>query len=259
MRLITGCMLATFFCLVFAVPVLGQDERPLRQNYSINIDVECLDIATDIIRGLPGYNLDSSVHFDRWHRIAEFRRRVSTETFRYVQEVLRSLGEVTFETENAAHLATQIVDLDVRIAVLDQELERLTAMMAASTTLEVLIAVNDRLSIVSWDRDNLIGRRNVLQVESQGPIVHIVLVETLPDALPPATIGFGRQITDRFGSSVANTRRAAENFVVGFVRLALPLVIWVVILSAAGFAAWRLHGRKVWAKRNTNKPKEATE
>jgi len=248
MRPTIGCILVVFCIAVFAIPIQGEETRQLRQNYTINIEVACVDAATEIIRQLPGYNLDSSASFDTWHRRVDFRRRVSNEDFRHVQEVLRGLGDVTFETENAAHLGARLLDLDVSIAVLEQELERLTAMMAASTTLDVLIAVNDRLSMVSRDRDNLIGQRNVLQVESLGPIISISLIETLPDAPSPTPLGFGRQIADRFSHSISNVRTATENFMVGVVRLALPLIVWAAILAVVGFVIWRLFCRKIWHK-----------
>ena len=248
MRLLIGCILAIFCIAVLAIPIQGAAMRQLRQNYTINIEVECIDTATEIIRQLPGYNLDASASTDTWHRRADFRRRVSNEDFRHVQEVLRGLGKVTFETENAAHLGTWMLDLDVRIAVLDQELERLTSMMVASTTLEVLIAVNDRLSMVSWERDHLVGQRNVLQVESLGPIISISLIETLPDTPRPTPLGFGQRIADRFTNSLSNTGTAAQNFLVGVVRFALPLLTWAVILIVVGFVIWRLFCRKKWVK-----------
>ena len=246
MRQIISRMTATL-CLILlaATPAWGADMQALRQSHSIQITVESIDEATEIIRSLPGYNLDSAAGSDTWQRHARFRRRVNAEDFRLVQETLRSLGEVTFESENAAHLSARMMDLDVQIAVLDQELQRLTDMMMASATLDVLIAVNDRLTAVSRHRDSLVGQRNVLQVESRGPILNITLVENLPDAPRPVPPSFGRRITDRFMGSVQGTQRAAGNFAVGVARFTLPLIAWVAILTAAGFVFWRFIGRKI--------------
>jgi len=204
-----------------------------------------MDTAVEIIRQLPGYSLDSSTGTDQWHRSANFRRRVSNDTFRYVQEVLRSLGDVTFEMENASHLGAHMLDTDVRIAALEQELERLTSIMTASTTLEVLIAVNDRISIVSRNRDSLIGQRNVLQVESLGPVINISLHQRLPGAPPSDPPSFGQRIANGFSSSLRNSIRAAENFLVGFVRLALPAFVLIVIFVIGGLVVWWLFGRKL--------------
>jgi len=198
----------------------------------------------EIVRGLPGYNLDSSVTVGDRQRTASFRRRVDSDDLRQVQAELRNLGDVVSEHETAQHLGVRIMDLDVRISALDQELARLTAIMEASTTLDVLIAVNDRISNVSWDRDHLIGQLNVAMVESRGPILSISLVEFLPGAEPAPPTAFGRRLVDRFTSSLTNTRSGAESFVVGVVRAALPVVVWAGILAFVWFVVWRRVIRK---------------
>jgi len=249
MRMIFGCVIVAVFCIVVMADVAyANQDRPLRQNYTISVIVECIETATEIIRALPGYNLDSSATSSEWQRTAEFRRRVHSDALRYVQATLRDLGEVTRESENAQHLGAGIMDLDVRIIAADQELERLTAIMAASTSLDVLIAVNDRINTVARNRDDLIGQLNVMMVDSQGAIVNITLIEHLPGRPAPPPEGFGARIRESFGSSFRNSRNAAATFVVGVVRVFLPLTIWVAIFAGVGFAAWRLFVRKMWMK-----------
>jgi len=248
MRIIIGCIGAIFCIVVFSNSAYANQERPLRQNYTISIIVECIETATEIVRALPGYNLDSSATSSEWQRTAEFRRRVHSESLRYVQAALRDFGEVTRESENAQHLGIDIMDLDVRIIAADQELERLIAVMAASTSLDVLIAVNDRINTVARNRDDLIGRLNVLTVDSQSAMVNITLIEHLPGRPVPPPEGFGARIRESFSSSLRNSRNAAASFIVGVVRVFLPLTIWVVIFAAIGFAAWRLFVRKLWIK-----------
>lgn len=254
MRIILGCVIAAIFCIVvFSNYTHASQDRPLRQNYTISINVECIETATVIVRTLPGYNLDSSTTSGEWQRTAEFRRRVHSDSLRYVQATLRDLGEVIRESENAQHLGTGIMDLDVRIIAANQELERLTAIMEASTSLDVLIAVNDRINTVARNRDDLIGRLNVMMVDSQGPIVNITLIENLPGRPAPPPEGFGARIRESFGSSLRSSRNAAATFIVGVVRVFLPLIIWVAVFAAIGFAAWRLFVRKMWLKSTARK------
>jgi len=237
---------AIFFIFAIGVYTTAEAEelRQLSQTYTINIQVEYMDTAMEIVRSLPGHNLDSSATFDNWHRGADFRRRVPAESFRDVQETLRELGEVTFESEAAFHLGAQFFDVEVRIAALSQEIDRLTEMMIASDTLEVLIAVNDRLSHVSWERDSLIGRRNVLLTESVGPIIHISLFEPL-EWVPPEPQSFWERVTTAFGRSITNSRIGIENFLVFIAGSVLAFVIWTAILGAVGFGAWRVVKRKL--------------
>jgi len=227
---------------VIVTPEHMLEARQLRQMYTIHIQVTCLDTAMAVIHQLPGHNLDSSANLSSRQRTAEFRRRVSSDTFRYVQETLRKMGIVTFETEHASHLAAQITELDVRIAALAQELERLSDMFRDSNNLATLTAISDRLSQVSHNRDSLIGQRNVLLANSDGPIINISLIENTSEITQLESSSFGRRIVDRFTDSLQSTRVAIENFVVTVVRYAIPVTIWAVIL----FVVWRLFGGKLW-------------
>ena len=248
MRFITKCFVVLLCAVAFVVPVYGTEARPLRQTYTIQIRVDCLDTAMEAIHGLPGYNLDSSANFNARSRSASFTRRITNNDLRYVQQALREIGEVITETEAAAHLGARQMDLDVRIAVIDQEFARLASMMEASDTLSVLIAVNDRLSDVARQRDDLIGQRNMLAVQAAGPILNIYVSETIT-APPREPEGFWQRVSDNFVSSVSNTIAAAASFLVFIVRWGLSLLIWAVILVVVGRVAWRFVGKKV---RNTN-------
>ena len=246
MRLFIGAVLAVVCVILMAVPVYG---RPFRQTHTIEIKVECMDAATAIIRELDGYNLDASVFSNEMYvrnvgrpgftrvveRRANFTRRVDYRHFRHVQEVLRGMGEVLSESENARFLGTQIMDVDARLATIEQELERLLILMAASTSLDVLIAIDIRLSQVNWERNSLIGRRNVLLTQAASPVLHIMLVEPpedLPEFVPPT---FGSRVAERFSDSLWGTLTAAGNFVVFIVRISIPFAALCAIFALGIF------------------------
>jgi len=256
-------MLFLFAAIFTSTPLVTYAaDRQLRQQHSIHITVDCLYAAMDAVNDLPGHNLDSSANLGVRSRTATFRRRIDTEYFRYVQDILRTLGDVEWEAESAAHLAASMLDLDVRIAVLDQELERLTAMMEDSDTLNVLIAVNARITDVSRDRESLVGQRNVLIVDAGSAILNITLSEIPPEPVPTAPVGFWQRMRDNFMNSARNSRDGAESFLLAVVRLALPVITWGVILCAIGFAAWKLVLRKlppIRFRRSGNKETEVEE
>ena len=251
MRLIVGCILAVAFIVIIAVPVSAQD-RPFRQTHTIEIEVECLDTATEIIRELDGHNLNKSVFSNEMYvrnvgrpgftrvveRRANFTRRVDRRHFRHVQEVLRGLGEVVNESENAQFLGAQIMDVEVRLAAISQEIERLSVMMAASTSLDVLIAIDIRLGQLNWERNSLMGQRNVLLTHAASPVIHIWLVEPpedLPEFVPP---GFGGRVAESFGDSLWGTLTAAGNLLVFIVRISIPAVIFCVVLAFGVFVIY---------------------
>jgi len=248
MRYIVGCILAAAFIVLISMPVYAQD-RQFMQHHTIEIEVECLDYATEIIRGLNGYNLDSYVFLNessprRTERWANFTRRVDYWAFRHVQEVLRDLGDVIFESENAQFLGAQITDTDVRILALSQEIERLSIMMAASDSLDVLIAIDARLSQVMLQRNNLIGTRNVLLAQAVSPVIDIRLME-IPEDRPRATPpGFRSRVADSFMATWRGTLAFASSLLVLAVRASLPVLVFAVFVAVVSFWAGRMVRRR---------------
>ncbi|MCL2500186.1 MAG: DUF4349 domain-containing protein [Defluviitaleaceae bacterium] len=216
--------------LVFSLPVSASGMR-MQRHYSISITVECLEAALETLRDLPGYNLNSNVtnvepHTGRPVRQASFTRRVDAWAFRHMQAVLRDMGEVTTESENAWHMGGEWASLETRIRVLTQEIERLSIMMAASNTLHVLIAIDNQLSRVSWERDRLMGRRNQILAESESVVMYIWLSEET-EYIRPEAPGFGTRVTDSFLRSWNALLRNAGNFTVFMARVSIPFVIWL--------------------------------
>ena len=245
MRFFIGCLTVAMGMLIFSLPV-SADWRPFRQTYTIEIEVECIDAAIDIIRDINGYNLESSVTTGqsgrRTQRQADFIRRVDAEHFRQVQEMLRSLGDVISEVENAQFLGSQIMDTASRIVAINQEIDRLTTMMIASESLDVLIAIDSRLSQLAHERNSLFGRRNVLLSQAASPVITIRLIEA-PEYRPlPEPEGFGGQIAYRFVRSWRGFLAAGGSLVVFIVRIFVPLIALGICASIVIFAiriGWR--------------------
>ena len=251
MRIFIGCLVVVACSLLFALPVEAST-RQMRQTHSIEIEVECIDAAIEIIQGLNGYNLESHVFINEvWgrspQRQANFTRRVEDWAFRHVQEELRRMGEVLWESENAQFLGAQIGSVVTRLVALNQEIDRLTVMMAASDSLDVLIAIDSRLSQLHMERNQLIGQQNVLLAQAASPVITIILLE-IPEerpALEPQT--FGARIGSRFSNSWRNTIAAGGNFLVFIARISVPLITLSLPLGFLVFVIRLWHKRK-----NTN-------
>ncbi|MCL2839135.1 MAG: DUF4349 domain-containing protein [Defluviitaleaceae bacterium] len=249
MRLTFGFVFAIVFIATWAMHVNAMEfDRQLRQQHMIELEVECLDTAIEIIRELNGFNLDVSVFTTEQHgrevRRANFTRRVDAWAFRHVQEILRELGEVTSESESAQHLGAQIMDVDVRIAAISQEIERLNLMMAASDSLDILIMIDAHLSGVMRDRDSLIGTRNLLLSQANNPVINIQLHEIPEDMPVPVPPTFGSRIVGSFMTSFHGLQRISANLLVFIVRVSIPLVIWLVILGVVGSVVFRVRKKK---------------
>jgi len=229
--------MAMVFVLIMAMPVSAQD-RQLRQVHSIEIEVECLEMAVEVIRGLNGYNLEASVFLneslrhgaERW---GMFERRVDYWAYAHVQEVLRGLGDVVNESQNALFLGAQIVEADALITALTQEMERLAAMLAASDSLDVLMAIDSRLSQVTLDRNSAIGTRNVLAAQAANPVINIILNE-IPEGRPPVVPDrFGSRVSGTFMTSLRTTGEVLGHMLVFVARVSVPAVIYAALAFVA--------------------------
>ena len=234
LKIILMCVLAAMFVLAAPITTHG---RQLAKHHNISVEVECITAAMGIIDELNGHNMDSVVHFDGPYSqgSANITRRVDDWAFRHVQEVLRGLGEVLSESENARYLGAELMYVETRIAVLSQEMERLTLMLAASDSVEVLIAVNDRLSRVSRERDFALGRRNVLMNDAGSSLIHIHLFSEPLEPPPRVPTSFGERVANSFVGSWHFTLRTAGHLLVFTARVALPAAIWTVIGVVAYF------------------------
>ena len=269
MRIKTIFILALALTLLLTVPVSAStaaQSRLFRQTHSIDIEVECIQAALDIIRELNGYNLElytfqDTVWVGSWRsprQRANIVRRVEPLFYRPVQEVLRGIGEVLNETEQAQSLAAQLLDVEARLTALSQEIDRLSLMLAASDSLDVLIAIDFRLNEVNMQHNSLMGTRNLLLSQAQSPVISIRLFE-IPEGRPdPVPDSFGRRVADSFSSSWRGTVTFMGNFLVAMARISIPLVVWGIILGLPVVLIIKRRGRKPWkAKRQAAPEPEA--
>ena len=230
-----------FFTYVHAEPHLVQ-------THSIGIVVDSVDDALEAIGRLGGHNLHLDVFSIEWPGMdpvtqAEIIRRVDGTEFRSAQQVLRSLGEVTFEHESARNVGGEISDLQLMIQSASGEFDRISYMMAASDTLSMLIALDTRLSEISWQRDFLIGSLNVLMAESGSAVLTISLAEDIGVFVPPPGPTFGERVSGSFFGSWRAVVNIAQGFAI-FVAYAFIPAILLIILFFPLRAAYRATSRK---------------
>ena len=233
------CLLVALAALFLPMGVVA--ERRMGQTYSITIEVDCLETAVGIMRALPGHDL----HLNLSQTQASFHRRVDAWAFRHMQEALRELGTIIRENEHARHLGAELSQVETRIAVLEQEMARLTVLMAASVTIDVLSAVDMQWAQVSRNRDWYIGRRNVLAEQARTATLDITLTELYVPVEPvEERIGFGRRVGDSFLASWNAVLGIGGDMIVLAARIGIPLVLWLVLPGTAAVVAVRQAKRR---------------
>ena len=213
-------------------------------SHSIEVVVDCVDEALEAIQRLGGHNINMNVStVPMWGREpirrADVTRRVNASEYRWAQQLIRSLGTVTFESESARNVEQSINDLRLRINSADGEFGRISQMMAESDNLTTLIMLDSRLSEIAWTRDNMIGSLNALMAESGTALLTIHLAEEMGVFVPPPEPTFYERITSSFFGSLLFMRNTFANFTV-FVAYAL---IPAIILSLFALIAFKLARR----------------
>ena len=216
-----------FFTYVHAEPFLVQ-------THNINIVVDCVDEALEAIRGLGGHNLQMDVStFERPGmnpvRQAEIIRRVDASEYRMAQQLLRSLGTVTFEGESARNIESDISDLRLRIDSATGEFDRISRMMAESDTIQMLITLDSRLSEIAMQRDWLVGSLNMYLAEAGSAVLTIHLAEDMGVFVPPPGPSFGERVSSSFFGSWNVVVRIAEGIAIFVAYAFIPAVLLSIL------------------------------
>ena len=216
-----------FFTYVHAEPMLVQ-------THNINIVVDSVDDALGVIQGLGGHNLQMDVSTVERHnmnpiRQAEIIRRVDASEYRRAQETLRSLGIVTSESESARNVGGEISDLQLRIQAATGEFDRISHMLRASDSIEMLIALDSRLSQIAMHRDDLVGSLNFLMAESGSALLMINLAEDMGVFVPPPGPGFGERVSGSFFGSWNVVVQIAEGLAIFIAYAFIPAVLLSIL------------------------------
>jgi len=212
---------------------------------TINLHVECVEAAANAVRAMAGHSISEDVNFNPQGGFAQFTRRVPSGSFAQVQAELRTLGEIISENESITHMDAELTRLQATLTANSQELERLMELMERATTLDMIIAIDARLSDAEWERDNLRGRVNSITEQSASPIMHINFWENPPEPVPLPPDGFGERVTHSFMRSLNGFISFMQGVAVLLAYLSVPLVI-TGIIGAISYHFYR---------KNRNRPK----
>jgi len=221
----------------------GQNHRTLE----ITIEVECVETAVQTIRDLPGFTTHSNAQFSEWGATANFDRRVAEADLPQTLAVLRSLGEVRFESEWTSHLGAEAQDLQARLRANDMEIARLNEMMTRAANLTVMFDIEGRLGNVMRHSDNMRARLNTINDMTSMPYIGISIWDA-PAAEHAAPAAFSQRLGDTFINSAIQWANLAGNAVVFVVWIIIPLGL----VAAIALPTW-LIVRKLLKKSKAKK------
>lgn len=206
-------------------------DRKVIKTADLDIEVESLDDAQkriiDTVDRVNGFIGSMTVTDYTSSREAEITVRVPSDHFREVYEAVKQLGEVKRDHIGGQDVTEEYMDLERRIANLQAQEERVREMFNDAKTVEDLLKVEQRLTEVRGQIEQLQGRLRYLKDQVGFSTLTITLSE-YGEAPVEETGGW------RIGYHLRGAIRTLIGSIQGFVHWLIRVVIggllfWIVL------------------------------
>ena len=209
-------------------------------------------IQSSNVSGDTRYNDDGTTSVV--NRYASYTVAVPSEKFEDFLNQTGTIGNVTNLSRSAENITSRYTDTEARISSLKVQEERLLAMMEESGDLESLIALEQRLSEVTYEIESYQRELNDWDRRVAYSTVSIDLWEvSVYTPTVPVTRTFGEKLGDAFSDGWRGFVRGLQNLVLLLAELLPNLVLLSVIVLAVVFGI-----RTIRKRRAAKRAKKAT-
>lgn len=213
-------------------------------------------IESSNISGDTRYNDDGTTSVV--NRYASYTVAVPSEKFEDFLSQSGAIGNVTSLNRSAENITSRYTDTEARIASLKVQEERLLAMMEGTGDLESLIALEERLSEVTYEIESYQRDLNNWDRRVAYSTVSIDLWEvSVYTPTVPVTRTFGEKLGDAFSDGWKSFVRGLQGLILVLAELLPNLVLLAVIVLAVVFGIRAIRKRRAakWAKK-AKKPEQ---
>jgi len=231
-----GLMLFVIFTLMSAIE--AQANRPsdfLIRNYTIGLEVDCLEEALLRLGHMPGIVINSRIHIQSdW---GTMDRRVAVLELDSALEQLHSLGRVVHSESSSQNVFSMVTDLRSEFQVRSAEYDRMMELLHEVTTIDNFTRVENRLVQVISEMEHIRGRLNFFEFETGTARIHITLNAVDPLAIDEIQGPLAR-IGNAFINSFDITLWVLQMILIVIIYLSVPL-LFISIFVALGFVLYR--------------------
>lgn len=150
---------------------------------------------------------------------------------------IAGIGTVERTSRQAVDVTAQTIDLDARIEVLTASIQRLTAMLASTTNVADLVAVETELANRQAELDSLTAQRRYLADQVAMSTVTITVTPTAPGT--GTSIGFLGGLANGWAALIA----LASGLIVA-AGFAIPYLVIAGVVLAIVWGIWRIRRRR---------------
>ncbi len=174
---------------------------------------------------------------------ATVRIRVPAEAYTDVLRQVRGIAkEVRSQSEDTQEVTEEYTDLQSRIRNLEATEGRYLDLLTRATTISDILSLEDRLTSVRGEIEQVQGRINVLDDLTDLATISVRLV--LPAVVTPAeeeSQGWAAEAWEKSWEASTDVM-----IVVGSIAIAtVAFLPWFLVPAVIGLAAWRIFGRRV--------------
>ncbi len=156
-------------------------------------------------------------------------------------------GKITSKTESQQNVTLEYVDLESRISAYKTEKETLTGLLEKASSLENVLAIQERLSEVNYQIENYTAQLRVLanRVSYSTVTLNIDEVERVSEAEPT----LWQRIKNEFLDNIDNLKEGFEDFAVAIIG-GIPVIVPVIVIAIVAIIVIRKLIKKRRAKKN---------
>ena len=211
-----------------------QDSRKIIYNATLWLETKQYDQASaDLLEaasqaGAYVQSSESSGSAEQGNRSVYYTLRVPAENYSEFLNAAAQAANLIRRSESSQDVTAEYVDLEARLASLEQQRQRLDELAAQAESLEDLLAIESQRSEVQYQIESYTGQMNVLQDQISYSTVDVYLDEVTE--LTPQSPSFVSRVGSAFRGSWNGFVSVVQELVIGLIYLLPFLVVAAVVI-----------------------------
>ncbi len=236
--------------------------RKLIKNAYLSVETEdypsLIVTVTDRVEELGGYieRYEAYNEDQAGARSASLTVRIPAEKLDSFIDQVGEVSNITSREESVEDVTLQYVDMESHKRMLEEEQERLLALLEQAETLEDIIAIEGRLTEVRYQLESMEAQLRTIDNQVAYSTVNLSVTE-VERYTPPVEKGTWERISTGFTENVFRVGRGIREFFIGFV-ISLPILLTLAAVLLVILLAVRLFLRQA-EKRNAARRQKAME
>ena len=211
-----------------------QDSRKIIYNATLWLETKQYDQANaDLLEaasqaGAYVQSSESNGSAERGDRSVYYTLRVPADNYSECLNAAAQAANLVRRSESSQDVTAEYVDLEARLASLEQQRQRLDELAAKAESLEDLLAIEQQRSEVQYQIESYTGQMNVLQDQISYSTVEVYLDEVTE--LTPQSPSFLSRVGSAFRGSWNGFVSVVQELVIGLIYLLPFLVVAAVVI-----------------------------